>query len=95
MAHSTAEKRNNTTKWPKFTAIFIYQEQLTIDKYNNLISSGTEYTLGYLAVINCAEWTNYVKTSSIGLLDNNILIVYHHQLLAADILQENSHHHMD
>jgi hypothetical protein len=26
-----------------------------------LISSGTEYTLGYLTVINCAEWTNYIK----------------------------------
>jgi hypothetical protein len=24
MAHSTAEKRNNTIKWPKFTATFIY-----------------------------------------------------------------------
>jgi hypothetical protein len=55
MAHSTAVKRNNTNEWPKFTATFIYQEQLTIDKYNNLISSGTEYTLGYPAVINCAK----------------------------------------
>jgi hypothetical protein len=61
MAHSTAEKRNNTNKWPKFTATFIYQEQLTIDKYNNLISSGTEYTLEYPKVINCVEWTNYIK----------------------------------
>jgi hypothetical protein len=61
MAHSTAEKRENTNKWPKFTATYIYQEQLTIDKYNNFISSGTEYTLGYPTVINCAEWTNYVK----------------------------------
>ena len=61
MAHSTAEKRNNTNKRPKFTATFIYQEQLTIDKYNNLISSETEHTLGYPTVINCADWTNYVK----------------------------------
>jgi hypothetical protein len=61
MAHSTAERRNNTNERPKFTAMFIYQEQLTIDKYNNLISSGTEYTLGYPTVINCAEWTNHVK----------------------------------
>jgi hypothetical protein len=61
MAHSTTVKRNNTNKWPKFTAMFIYQEQLTIDKYNNLISSGTEYTLGYPTVINCAEWTNHIK----------------------------------
>jgi hypothetical protein len=41
--------------------MFIYQEQLTIEKYNKLISSGTEHTLGYPTVINCAEWTNYVK----------------------------------
>jgi hypothetical protein len=52
---------NNLKERPKFTATFIYQEQLTIEKYNNLISSGTEYTLGYLTEINCAEWTNYVK----------------------------------
>jgi hypothetical protein len=63
MAHSTAEERNNTNDNPKFTATFIYQEQLTIDKYNNLISSGTEYTLGYLTVINCAEWTNYIRNT--------------------------------
>ncbi len=61
MAHSNTEKRNNTNKRPKFTAIFIYQEHLTVDKYNNLISSGTEYTLGYPTVINWAEWTNYIK----------------------------------
>jgi hypothetical protein len=61
MAHSTAEKRNIPNERPTFTAMFIYQEQLTIEKYRNLISSGTEYTLGYLTVINCAEWTNYVK----------------------------------
>jgi hypothetical protein len=61
MTHSTAEKRNNPNKRPKFTAMFIYHEQLTIEKYNKLISSGTEYTLGYPAVINCAEWTNYIK----------------------------------
>jgi hypothetical protein len=59
--HSTTEKRNNPNKWPKFTAMSIYQEQLTIEKYNNLISSGTDKTLGYPTVINCAEWTNYVK----------------------------------
>jgi hypothetical protein len=61
MAHSIAEKGNNTNKRPNFTATFIYHEQLTIEKYNNLISNGTEYTLGYLTVINCAELTNYVK----------------------------------
>jgi hypothetical protein len=60
IAHSTAEKKNNNNVPPKFTATFIYQEQLTIDRYNNLISSGTIYTLGYPTVINCAEWTNYV-----------------------------------
>ncbi len=63
IAHSTTEKRNNTNKRPKFTAMFIYQEQLTIDKYNNLVSSGTEYKLGYPTVINCAEWIYYVKNS--------------------------------
>jgi hypothetical protein len=26
-----------------------------------LISSGTEYTLGYPTVINCTEWTNFIK----------------------------------
>jgi hypothetical protein len=41
--------------------MFIYQEQLTIEKYKLLISSGTDNTLGYSTVINCAEWTNYVK----------------------------------
>jgi hypothetical protein len=37
--------------------------QLTspIEKYNKLISSGTEYILGHPTVINCAEWTNYIK----------------------------------
>ncbi len=33
MNHSSAEKRNNCNKRPKFTAMFIYQEQLTIEKY--------------------------------------------------------------
>jgi hypothetical protein len=61
MNHSTAKKRNNHNEQPKFTATFIYQEQLTNEKYNKLISSGTDNTLGYLTVINCAEWTNYVK----------------------------------
>jgi hypothetical protein len=61
MAHSTVEKRNNTNERPKFTAMFIYQEQLTIENYNNLISNGAEYTLGYPTEINLAEWTNYVK----------------------------------
>jgi hypothetical protein len=54
----TAEKRNNPNEQPKVTAMFIYQEQLTIEKYNKLISSETDNTLGYLAVINCSEWTN-------------------------------------
>jgi hypothetical protein len=61
MIHRTTEKRNNPNEQPKFTATFIYQEQLTIKKYNKLISSGTEYTLGYQTVINCAEWTNYIR----------------------------------
>ncbi len=34
MTCSTTEKKNNPNKWPKFTAMFIYQEQLTIEKYN-------------------------------------------------------------
>jgi hypothetical protein len=79
MTHITAKQRNNHNKWPTFTATFIYQEQVTIEKNNKLISSGTDNTLGYLAVINCPEGTNYVKTPSIDLLDNNILIIYHHQ----------------
>jgi hypothetical protein len=54
-------KKGNHNKQPKFTAMFIYQEQLTIEKYNKLISSGTDNTLGYPKVINCAEWTNYVE----------------------------------
>jgi hypothetical protein len=61
MNHSTARRRNNHTKWPKFTVTFIYQELLTIEKYKKLISSGTDNTLGYLTVINCVEWTNYIK----------------------------------
>jgi hypothetical protein len=60
--HSTTEKRNYCNERPKFTATFIYQEQLTIEKYNKLISNGADNTLGYPTVINCAEWTNYVKT---------------------------------
>jgi hypothetical protein len=78
MNHSTAENRNNHNKWPKFTAMFIYQEQLIIEKYNKLISSGADKTLGYPTVINCAERTNYVKKPFNHLLDNYILIIYHH-----------------
>jgi hypothetical protein len=33
MDHSTAKKRNNHNNRPMFTAMFIYQEQLTIEKY--------------------------------------------------------------
>jgi hypothetical protein len=55
MNHSTAEKRNNYNEWPEFTATFIYQEQLTIEKHNKSISSGTDNSLGYPTVINCAE----------------------------------------
>ncbi len=61
MTHSTAKRRNNHNDWPTFIAMFIYQEQLTFEKYKKLISSGTDNTLGYLTIINCAEWTNYVK----------------------------------
>ncbi len=62
MDHSTSNRRNNHTNRPKFTVTFIYQEQLTIEKYKSLISSGTNNTLEYPTVINCAEWTNCVKT---------------------------------
>jgi hypothetical protein len=61
MTHSTAEKRNNHNKLPKITVTFIYQEQLTIEKYNKSISSGTDNTLGHPTVFNYAEWINYVK----------------------------------
>ncbi len=61
MNHSTAKRRDNHNERPKLTATFIYQEQLTIEKYNKLISSGTDNTLGYPTVINCTEWTNYIK----------------------------------
>ncbi len=61
MNHSTAEKRKNHNEQPKFTATVIYQEQLTIEKYNKFISCGTDNTLGYPTIINCTEWTNYVK----------------------------------
>ncbi len=61
MTHSTAKRRNNHNNQPKFTATFIYQEQLTIEKNKKFISSGTDNTLGYPALINCAEWTNYIK----------------------------------
>jgi hypothetical protein len=44
-----------------FTATFIYSEQLTIKKYKKWILSGTDNTLSYPALINCAEWTDYVK----------------------------------
>ncbi len=42
MTHSTAEKRNNPNKQPKFTATFIYQKQLIIEKNKKLISNKTE-----------------------------------------------------
>jgi hypothetical protein len=62
MTHSTAKRRNNHNNWPTFTATFIYQEQIIIEKeYKKLISSGTDNTLGYPTLINCAEWTNYIK----------------------------------
>jgi hypothetical protein len=61
MNHSTAKKRNNHNNRPTFTTTFIYQEQLTIEKYTKLILSGTENILGYPTLINCAEWTDYVK----------------------------------
>jgi hypothetical protein len=61
MSHSTAKKRNNHNDQPKFTAMFIYQEQLKIEKYKKLISNGIDNTLGYPTSINCAEWTNYVQ----------------------------------
>ncbi len=61
MTHSSAKIRNNQNNWPTFTATFIYQEQLTIEKYKTLISSGTDNTLEYPTVINCAEWTYYLK----------------------------------
>jgi hypothetical protein len=51
----------NHNKQVKFTVKYIYQEQPTIEKYNKLITSGTDNTLGYSTVINCAEWTNYMK----------------------------------
>ncbi len=37
MNHSTGRRRNNHNELPKFTATFIYQEQLTIEEYNKLI----------------------------------------------------------
>jgi hypothetical protein len=61
MTHSAAKRRNDHNDQPTFTATFIYQEQLTIEKYKKYISSGTHYTLGYPTLINCDEWTNYVK----------------------------------
>ncbi len=61
MNHNIAKKRNSHKDRPKFTVMFICQGQLTIEKYNSLISSGTDNTLWYLTVINCAEWTNYVE----------------------------------
>ncbi len=54
------KKRNNHNNRPTFTATFIYQEQLTIKKYK----TDTKWnwnTLGYPTLINCAEWTDYVK----------------------------------
>jgi hypothetical protein len=63
MDHSTPKRRNNHNDWPMHTTIFIYQEQPTIEKYKSVISSKTDNTLGYPTVINCAEWTNYVKKS--------------------------------
>jgi hypothetical protein len=61
MNHSTGEKKGNRSKRPKFTATLLHQELVTIEKYNKFISSGTDSTLGYLTVINCADWTNYIK----------------------------------
>ncbi len=55
------KKRNNHNNQPTFTATFIYQEQLTIKKYKKLILCGTENTLGYPTLINCAEWIDYIK----------------------------------
>jgi hypothetical protein len=61
MTHINEKRRNNHNNQPIFTATFIYQEQLTIKKYKKLISSGTDNTLGHPTLINCAEWTNYIK----------------------------------
>ncbi len=58
MTHSTAKRRNNHNDQPTITAKFIYQEQLTIEKNEKSISSGTDFTIGYPTLINCAEWTN-------------------------------------
>jgi hypothetical protein len=44
MTHSTAKGRNNHNDQPTFTVVFINQEQLTIEKYKKLISSGTDNT---------------------------------------------------
>jgi hypothetical protein len=65
--------------------MFIYQEHLTIEKHKKLISTGTDNTLGYPTLINCAVGLTTSKIPSINLLDKYISIIYHHQLLAADI----------
>ncbi len=95
MAHSTSKKRNNTNEQPKFTAMFIYQEQLTIDTYNNLISSRTEYTWEYLTVINRAEWTNYVKNPFYWFTRQQYLDCTSPSTPSSRHPIKNSHHHMD
>jgi hypothetical protein len=95
MNHSTAEKRNNYNKQPKFTAMFIYQEQLRIDKYNKLISSGADNTLGYPTVINCAEWTNYIKNPFNQFTRQLYLDRISPSTPSSRHPTKKSHHHMD
>ncbi len=61
MEHSTAKKRNNQNKRPLFTEKFIYQEQLTIEKYNKLIQKDEGASLRYSEFINFNKWTNFIQ----------------------------------
>jgi hypothetical protein len=59
-----SKKRNDPNICPQWldTDTFIYQEQITIQKYKKLLESGNENTaMGFLSFITSNEWEEYIK----------------------------------
>ncbi len=59
-----SKKRNNPSVCPQWldTDTFIYQEQITIQKYKKVLESGNKNTaMGFSRFITSYEWEEYIK----------------------------------
>jgi len=59
-----SKKRNDPNICPQWldTDTFIYQEQITIQKYEKVLESGNENTaMGFSRFITSNEWEEYIK----------------------------------